>query len=230
MALVTLRPFAGGGSAGDVPLLIDTGADITLLPRSAVATIGLTPQPGTQYELIGFDGMRSTADAVDLDMLFLGKAFRGRYLLTDDNHGVIGRATSWPPSKCCSMGRDKRGRNRSRLRKIVNKRSCYHKANRAPLRVAAKPWVQSQPSSGSRAVPPACPVRRKSVQPFDRCRCPRRRRRPRRAFDRRRRPRLTRRSDSEVATAVPSRHVASTAAFIYGHRRRREPVICRPAT
>jgi len=29
--------------------------------------------------------------AVDVDMLFLRKAFRGRYLLVDDEHGVIGR-------------------------------------------------------------------------------------------------------------------------------------------
>jgi hypothetical protein len=41
--------------------------------------------------LVGFDGTRSTAAAADLDMLFLGKAFRGRYLLTNDDHGVLGR-------------------------------------------------------------------------------------------------------------------------------------------
>jgi len=41
--------------------------------------------------VVGFDGSRSTAGAVDLDMIFLGKAFRGRYLLTNDDHGVLGR-------------------------------------------------------------------------------------------------------------------------------------------
>jgi hypothetical protein len=45
-----------------------------------------------RYELIGFDSKtRLLADAVELDMLFLNKAFRGRYLLTDDAHGVMGR-------------------------------------------------------------------------------------------------------------------------------------------
>jgi hypothetical protein len=75
----------------DIPLLIDTGADVTLLPRSAVIRLGVTPQSGTQYELMGFDGSRSVADAVELDVLFLNKAFRGRYLLTEEDHGILGR-------------------------------------------------------------------------------------------------------------------------------------------
>jgi hypothetical protein len=91
VAIVSLRIPSGNASIGDVPLLIDTGADVTLLPRSAVSRLGVTPQPGQQYELIGFDGTRSAADAVELDMLFQNKAFRGRYLLTDDDHGILGR-------------------------------------------------------------------------------------------------------------------------------------------
>jgi hypothetical protein len=78
VAIVRLRRSSGEGWVRDVPLLIDTGADVTLLPRSAVARLGITPQSGMQYELIGFDGARSTADAVELDMLFQSKAFRGR--------------------------------------------------------------------------------------------------------------------------------------------------------
>ena len=91
VAIVSLRRFTGDGSVGDVPLQIDTGADVTLLPRSAVTRLGVTPVPGTRYELIGFDGSRSAADAVELDMLFLNKSFRGRYLLTDNDHGILGR-------------------------------------------------------------------------------------------------------------------------------------------
>ncbi len=44
-----------------------------------------------QYELIGFDGNHTMADSVELEVLFCGKAFRGRYLLTDDMHGILGR-------------------------------------------------------------------------------------------------------------------------------------------
>jgi hypothetical protein len=90
IALVVLRA-ADGATVSDVALLLDTGADTTLLPRSAVIRLGVKPDPALQYELIGFDGSRSTTQAVDLDMIFLQKAFRGRYLLTDSDRGVLGR-------------------------------------------------------------------------------------------------------------------------------------------
>ena len=41
--------------------------------------------------MIGFDGTRSTTQAVDLDMIFLQKAFCGRYLLIDSDRGILGR-------------------------------------------------------------------------------------------------------------------------------------------
>ena len=91
LALVALRDINGPSLLGDVPLLNDTGADVTLLPRPLVARLGVAPLEGAGYELIGFDGARSSAPAVDLDMIFLGKAYRGRYLLIDDEHGVLGR-------------------------------------------------------------------------------------------------------------------------------------------
>ena len=91
VAIVSLRRTSADGVVGDVPLLIDTGADVTLLPRLPVARLGITPDPGMRYELVGFDGARSTAEAVELEMLFLNRAFRGRYLLTDDDHGILGR-------------------------------------------------------------------------------------------------------------------------------------------
>ncbi len=90
IAEVILRA-PSGDEAGDVLLLIDTGADTPLLLRSAIARLGITPDPSLAYDLIGFDGTRSTTQAVDLDMIFLQKAFRGRYLLTDDERGILGR-------------------------------------------------------------------------------------------------------------------------------------------
>jgi hypothetical protein len=90
IAQVTLRAFSGA-TLSDVLLLIDTGADTTLLPRSAIARLGITPDPALAYELVAFDASRSTTQAVDLDMIFLQKAFRGRYLLIDGDHGILGR-------------------------------------------------------------------------------------------------------------------------------------------
>jgi hypothetical protein len=91
VATVTLRDTTSGSLLPDVPLLLDTGADVTLLPRAAVERLGIAPASGVTYEVVGFNGTRSSAQAVDLDMIFLGKAYRGRYLLTDGDHGVLGR-------------------------------------------------------------------------------------------------------------------------------------------
>jgi len=90
VAQVTLRAMASGALLPNVLMLLDTGADVTLLPRIAVERLG-TPVSGKEYQLIGFDGKPSTAPAVELDMIFLRKAYRGRYLLTDGDHGILGR-------------------------------------------------------------------------------------------------------------------------------------------
>jgi hypothetical protein len=91
VAIVTLRRSGEADLVGDVALLIDTGADMTLLPRWALARLGIAPQPNIAYEIVDFEGSRSTAQAADLDMIFLNKAFRGRYLLIDAQHGILGR-------------------------------------------------------------------------------------------------------------------------------------------
>ena len=90
VAHVTLRSPSGAVVA-DVPMLLDTGADITLLPQASVNQLGVAPLANQRYEVVGFDGQRSFASVVDLDMLFLGRVFRGRYLLINDNHGILGR-------------------------------------------------------------------------------------------------------------------------------------------
>ena len=75
----------------NVQLLIDSGGDVTLLPKHAVELLGVRPVSGQEYQLVGFDGTASTvAQAIDLDMIFLNKAYRGRYLLVDSEHGVLG--------------------------------------------------------------------------------------------------------------------------------------------
>lgn len=90
-AAVILRHGISGATVSDVHLLIDTGADVTLLPQAVIETLGIPPVAGVQYELIGFDGIRTFAEAVELDLIFLRKAFRGRYLLTKTTQGILGR-------------------------------------------------------------------------------------------------------------------------------------------
>src|SRR5262249_49338813 len=91
VAQVTLRNSHSGATVSDVRLLIDTGADITLLPRTAVEQLGVPILAGQQYELRGSDRSTSFALVVMLDLLFLQRAFRGRYLLTEEDRGIMGR-------------------------------------------------------------------------------------------------------------------------------------------
>jgi hypothetical protein len=72
-------------------MLLDSGADVTLVPQAVVGELGLAPSAERLYELIGFDGSISFAQIVQLDLLFLGRAFRGEFLLIDQKWGILGR-------------------------------------------------------------------------------------------------------------------------------------------
>jgi len=70
VATVSLRNLANGKTVIDVPMLIDSGADITMLPQAHVDKLAVEPDPGVSYELMGFDGTTSIAQAVQLDLVF----------------------------------------------------------------------------------------------------------------------------------------------------------------
>lgn len=91
VASVTLRNPNNAASQADLILLIDTGADVTLLPQSALQPLGVQPVNDVRYELMAFDGTTSSAAVADLDLVFLNRRFRGRYLLTNVEIGVLGR-------------------------------------------------------------------------------------------------------------------------------------------
>ena len=91
VAEVRLVSPEGAKSVSGVWLLLDTGADVTLLPRTAVERLGVPPLPDQRYQLMGFDRTTSFAPVVVLDMVFLNTAFRGRYLLVEREQGILGR-------------------------------------------------------------------------------------------------------------------------------------------
>jgi len=91
VARVILRNPHTAATVSDVLLLLDTGADITLLPRMMVERLGVPLVADQRYELMGFDGSKSFAPVVILDLLFLKRAFRGRYLLIEEERGIMGR-------------------------------------------------------------------------------------------------------------------------------------------
>ena len=91
VAQATLRNPKNGDVLSTVPMLLDFGADVTLIPKLAANQLDLSTDVNETYELMGFDGNKSVATAVRLEMLFLNKTFRGRFLLIDQEWGVIGR-------------------------------------------------------------------------------------------------------------------------------------------
>ena len=91
VARVTLRTRDGQRSVSGVAMLIDSGADVSLIPEGAVGPLGLAAKVRDGYELAGFDGSRSTARAVQCELIFLGRGYRGAYLVLDDTIGILGR-------------------------------------------------------------------------------------------------------------------------------------------
>lgn len=50
LARVTLRNPETGTMVTDVPMLLDTGADVSLVPQAAVVRLGVEVNPGEGYE------------------------------------------------------------------------------------------------------------------------------------------------------------------------------------
>jgi hypothetical protein len=91
LASVAIRNSESGASLSDVLMVIDSGADVTLIPQASVDTLGLLINPEEEYELMGFDGNISFARIVQIDLIFLRRIFRGRFLVTKQEVGVLGR-------------------------------------------------------------------------------------------------------------------------------------------
>jgi len=90
-ALVELRNSASGATLSGVPMLIDTGADVTLVPQGALDQLSISPTLETLYELAGFAGGTRTLAAVRLELIFYRKTFRGQFLPVDQPWGILGR-------------------------------------------------------------------------------------------------------------------------------------------
>jgi hypothetical protein len=75
----------------DVPMLLDSGADVTLIPQTAVEMLGVVTVPDRHYELVGFGGITSFASVVRLELIFCRRTFRGQFLLIDQAWGILGR-------------------------------------------------------------------------------------------------------------------------------------------
>ncbi|MFP4435875.1 MAG: retropepsin-like aspartic protease [Chloroflexaceae bacterium] len=91
VAKVTLRNPERDIFQSDVSMLIDTGADITLVPQAIVSQLGVVPIPGKQYEVVGFGGSPGVASVVRVELIFCRRTFRGQFLLVEQEWGILGR-------------------------------------------------------------------------------------------------------------------------------------------
>jgi hypothetical protein len=91
LAQVSVRNPQTGSTLSDVPMLLDSGADVSLIPQSYIEQLGLDLIADSVYELMGFDGTSSFAPVVQTELLFLDRTFRGRFLVLDQEWGILGR-------------------------------------------------------------------------------------------------------------------------------------------
>ena len=90
LAHVALQNVGGGIVISDVPMLIDSGADATLIPLSIAKQLNLS-SGSLAFELEGFDGNRSIVHTVRAELRFLQRAYTGEYLTVDQEYGYLGR-------------------------------------------------------------------------------------------------------------------------------------------
>jgi hypothetical protein len=91
VALVEIRNPTTGQTIANVLMLMDTGADVTLVPQAVLDDLQLIPMSETAYELAGFGGEKRALSAVHLDLIFCHKTFRGQFLPMDEAWGILGR-------------------------------------------------------------------------------------------------------------------------------------------
>jgi hypothetical protein len=91
LAKVVVRTPDQARSVADVPMLIDSGADVSLIPAGCASRLALESEREEAFRLRAFDGSDSPARTVHAELLFEGRLFHGRFLIIDAEYGVLGR-------------------------------------------------------------------------------------------------------------------------------------------
>ncbi len=91
LARVTLRNPKNGSTSSDIPMLLDTGADVSLIPHAILGELDLSASKDRLYELISFDGSTSYAPVIQIELVFCNRIFRGQFLVIDQVCGILGR-------------------------------------------------------------------------------------------------------------------------------------------
>lgn len=74
----------------DVPLLLDTGADVSILPLHVAKAVEAVAVP-SDVPILFFNLQAAALLQAELQIEFLRYRFRGTFLLGDSPYGVVGR-------------------------------------------------------------------------------------------------------------------------------------------
>ncbi len=91
VARVTVRTVDGARALSNIAMLIDSGADVTLIPQTCAQGLGLKNEIEPSFNLVGIGGTAIAAKAVEAELIFLHRSFRGRFLLIEGDCGILGR-------------------------------------------------------------------------------------------------------------------------------------------
>ena len=147
VARVLHRHPESGESIADVPMLIDSGADATLLPKSAVESLGIV---GTdeRYQFEAFDSTTNESEAVLAVLVFLEQVILWSL--------PSSRVGSWSHrSKRLEPGSAAIGRPGTGVGRIAAKASRFSTLPRLPDRVMVR-VVSAIRTSGSSSSSAAC--------------------------------------------------------------------------
>jgi predicted aspartyl protease len=79
-----------GVAHADIPLLIDTGADVSAVPRAVAEGVAADVRTA-DVELQLYDGTVTRGDVANLAVEFLRFRFQGKFVVADAPHGIVGR-------------------------------------------------------------------------------------------------------------------------------------------
>lgn len=89
-AVIRARVIGLDSEAGDVPLLVDSGSDVSTVPASVARAVGAQIAP-SGIALLLIDDRHVSTNQADLAIEFLRFRVRGPFLVTESEYGVLGR-------------------------------------------------------------------------------------------------------------------------------------------
>lgn len=88
--VIRARIVGPAGSLSDVPLMLDSGADVSVVPLAAASAVGASiGPPSTAIQFLG--GREVAVEQAELAVELLRYRFRGSFLVMESSYGIVGR-------------------------------------------------------------------------------------------------------------------------------------------